>query len=521
MKKIFTIILLSGSLLMGGCSDWLDVLPNDKQTTDQYWKSSQDVEQVLAQGYSCLRSCVPYIINWGELRGSSVIVQERSSDKGLIQNFRVLPSTSEVQWGTFYQVIGMANAVLKYAPAVTGIDESYYEQRMKSHLTEAYFLRGLSYLYLVRNFREVPLILEPYVDDEKYPQVAKSSEAEILEQIKSDVRAALATDAAKETFGDDDRKGDQQNNWKDKGRATKWALYALMAETCLWAEDYEECITYADYLINATAAMRPVFMSVPGQWFSMFYPGNSNESIFEIQYDERNYAQNSGSPSKTFPYVTSAVSGTYMYSEPMTSRLTVEFSLQHDVINRTYFGSYVGINYTDYPNNGIIWKYEGMDYANTESLRGTKDANYIIYRMADVMLMKAEALIRTGGSANWIEALSIINRIRERSGLNPREDVSADNIGESTEEALLEVLLDERDMEFAAEGKRWYDLLRYGKQQNFKYKARFKELIMANNLTAEGRWLSSVLENDNAWFLPVPYSDIKNNALLIQNPYYE
>lgn len=121
--------------------------------------------------------------------------------------------------------------------------------------------------------------------------VAKSSETEILELIKSDVRAALATNAAKETF---------DGTWATKGRATKWALYALMAETCLWAEEYEECVTYADYLINATAAMRPVFMSTPGQWFNMFYPGNSNESIFEIQYDETNYAQGSGSPSKVF-----------------------------------------------------------------------------------------------------------------------------------------------------------------------------------------------------------------------------
>ena len=295
MKKIFTILLLSGSLLMSGCSDWLDILPKDKQSTDMYWESSEDVEAILAQGYSRLRTCVPYIINWGELRGSSVIVPGRGTKTGLIQNFQVLPSTSTVQWGTFYQVIGMANAVLKYAPTVMDKDASYYESRMNSHLTEAYFLRGLSYLYLVRNFREVPLITEPYVDDAMPNDVAKSSETEILELIKSDVRAALATNAAKETF---------DGTWATKGRATRWALYALMAETCLWAEEYEECVTYADYLINATAAMRPVFMSTPGQWFNMFYPGNSNESIFEIQYDETNYAQGSGSPSKVFPYGT-------------------------------------------------------------------------------------------------------------------------------------------------------------------------------------------------------------------------
>ena len=98
--------------------------------------------------------------------------------------------------------------------------------------------------------------------------------------------------------------------------------------------------------------------------------------------------------------------------------------------------------------------------------------------MPDVMLMKAEALIRIGGSANWTEALAIINRIRERSELRPRDEVSAENINEATEEILLEMLLDERDMEFAAEGKRWYDLLRYGKQQNFKYKSLIKKLIM-------------------------------------------
>ncbi len=453
MKKIFTILLLSGSLLMSGCSDWLDILPKDKQSTDMYWESSEDVEAILAQGYSRLRTCVPYIINWGELRGSSVIVPGRGTKTGLIQNFQVLPSTSTVQWGTFYQVIGMANAVLKYAPTVMDKDASYYESRMNSHLTEAYFLRGLSYLYLVRNFREVPLITEPYVDDAMPNDVAKSSETEILE---------------------------------------------------------------------ATAAMRPVFMSTPGQWFNMFYPGNSNESIFEIQYDETNYAQGSGSPSKVFPYGTDVTIDSYMYSEPMTLRLIEEYT-QHrgDEISRTYYGSFAGTAYASYPDNGIIWKYSGMGVADREAVRTIQDANYIIYRMADVMLMKAEALIRIGGSANWTEALSIINQIRERSELNPRSEVSADNINEATEEMLLEMLLDERDMEFAAEGKRWYDLLRYGKQQNFKYKARFKAIIMENNLTAENKWLSSVLDNDNAWYLPIPAEDIFNNSLLTQNPYYE
>ena len=140
MKKIFVILLLTGGLLTSGCSDWLDVLPKDKQSTDMYWQSAEDVE---------------------ELRCGSVIVPSRATENGRVQNFQVLPNNSRVAWGTFYQAIGMANAVLKYAPGVMEKDESYHESQMNSHCTEAYFIRGLMYLYLVRNYGEVPLITEP------------------------------------------------------------------------------------------------------------------------------------------------------------------------------------------------------------------------------------------------------------------------------------------------------------------------------------------------------------------------
>ena len=81
----------------------------------------------------------------------------------------------------------------------------------------------------------------------------------------------------------------------------------------------------------------------------------------------------------------------------MTIRLINEFYQNQDEVNRTYYGSFAGITYTSYPENGIIWKYSGLGVADREAVRTILDANYIIYRMADVMLMKAEALIRIGG----------------------------------------------------------------------------------------------------------------------------
>lgn len=513
MKKIFITILALGSLCLSSCSDYLDILPKDKQTSDMFWQSSGDVESILAEGYSCMRRCVPLMIDWGELRASSVITYSSAKSRN-IQDFFVLPSNGNVKWSDFYAAIGMANAVLKYAPEVMGKDESYKEAQMNSHLTEAYFMRALTYFYLVRNFKEVPLITEPYVDDEMPTNVAKSSEAEIIAQIKQDVEAALQTGAAKEMYED---------SWANKCRATKWALYALMADVCLWSEDYDGCVTYADNLIQTTSGMRPVFMSEPSQWFQLFYregdSGGSNESIFELIFDgDENPDAAKNSPTKLVPYQES--SPTYLFSKRMTEDLNTEFLAQNA---RTYWGAYAGPEHvsTNYPDNGLIWKYTGIGIEDIETTRPSSGknafSNFIIYRMADVMLMKAEALIRKGGNENWQEAVALMDQIRERSELEPL-NVSMED---ASEEELLDMLLYERNMEFAAEGKRWYDLLRLGRQRNFQYKAKFISTVLEYNNTTTDKRLSSILQDENAWFLPLPDGDIKANQLLIQNPYYD
>jgi hypothetical protein len=137
----------------------------------------------------------------------------------------------------------------------------------------------LSYFYLVRNWRDVPLILDPYETDATSYQVAKSSESEIVAQIKSDIETAINSGAAKEQY---------DKTWENKGRATIWALCALMADVCLWSEDYETAIIYCDVILNATSATAPRFMTsdTHASWFTMFNPGNSDESIFELQWDE-------------------------------------------------------------------------------------------------------------------------------------------------------------------------------------------------------------------------------------------
>ena len=75
--------------------------------------------------------------------------------------------------------------------------------------------------------------------------------------------------------------------------------------------------------------------------------------------------------------------------------------------------------------------------------------------------------------------------------------------------------------ELAAEGKRWYDLVRFGKAKNYKYKTSFIDLIVANNPSIGSKWLRSVLKDNNAWFLPIHQDEIDRNPVLTQNPYYD
>lgn len=68
------------------------------------------------------------------------------------------------------------------------------------------------------------------------------------------------------------------------------------------------------------------------------------------------------------------------------------------------------------------------------------------------------------------------------------------NINDVTEESMLRYVLEERDIELAAEGKRWYDLVRFGKSKGYKYQTAFIDLIVANNASASSQWLRSVLK---------------------------
>ena len=526
MKKLLICLTIAGTaLLTSGCNDWLDVLPKNEQVSPEYWQTKEQVEEVLAQGYQNMRLTVPSLIYWGELRGGSIYAYSGKSKQEL-QNFQLTSSSGECKWAAFYSILNVANSIIKYAPEVKQKDQTYHEAVMNSNLAEAYFMRAWTYFTLVRNFKEVPLILEPYMTDEYPVDIPKSSEETIIAQIKADVETALSTGAAKEMYDDDEWTG------MSKGRVTVWALYALMTDVCLWSEDYDNCVRYADMLINSTSAFRPAFVEDSEQWCSIFYPGNSNGSIFELNFDQsRNQSAdddatkgNYPSPSNIYPWAQSTVAA-FQFSDAMCKRLYEE-STDPWVDSKTvrgYGATFVlptagsTIITNSNPEGYLPFKFRIGGNDGLSTARAYKDANWIIYRMADILLMKAEALIWKGGEQEFAEALELINKVRTRAGVR-KLSVQTTSM---TQDKMLEYLLAERDLELAAEGKRWYDLVRFGKSQNYKYKDQFISIIIENNSTVSASWIRSVLKNTYAWYLPIHQDEIDRNPALIQNPYYD
>ena len=258
----------------------------------------------------------------------------------------------------------------------------------------------------------------------------------------------------------------------------------------------------------------------------MFNPGNSNESIFEIQY---NYEENqTNNLPKLFD--NEHADGIYRISRALTQMFNSEYSAtlyeMKEAVRSMYGGYFVGPDATIFESATVsyVWKYLGSQTLSDKRTASYYDPNFIIYRVADVMLMKAEALIlRTHGEniEDKVEAMKLINEIRTRSNLEIEVEATSEAVEPLDEEAMLQKVLYERTVELVGEGKAWYDFLRFGRRNNNQYKSTFLvDKVLEYNEQAGESWLRTVLNNDNALFLPISQTEIDANSLLIQNPYY-
>jgi hypothetical protein len=482
MKTFKLSTILFFVLLTTSCERILDQKPLSDITQANFWNSPKDAEAGLIAVYNLYMNTVYTSFQLGEVRSDNLempttwgyeMVIPQSAD---LNNNILAPVDGIASWNGYFNVVARANEVLFFTEKI-----NFGDQAEKNRiLGEAYFLRASAYFIMAKNWGAVPLITQPFASQGEDMYVERTPENLIYDQIVKDLEQAEAFLPV--------TRADQ------RVRATRGAAHALFTDVLLTRgystfakpDDFAKAIEKANLVLANTN-----YKLVSGAAYSsIFRDGNSSESIFEVAFNFNNLATHGLSNfflprayNKFRPYggETNMLPSHSLVAafEAGDLRASTTFTVLRAEDEQYYDANVKGMTY-------------GNKYLGTVTNLGVQrysDDNFIIYRLPDVMLMKAEALVQTG---NLIDAVAIVTQIRERAGLAAK--------AAGTKDAALTLILDERKKELAFEGKRWYDLIRTGTVSTYRTEASFIQ---------------------NRFLLPVPQAEVDRNAkLLPQNPTY-
>lgn len=481
MKKIIKHInyFLLTILLLGSvsCNNWLDLEPENKLVKQEFWQNKEDVAAVMAATYNAYRRNSEALWVWGEVRADMVdFTGSTFSNYKSIAQSEILSTNGSISWSGFYNAINLANTILAFSESVLEKDETFDVKLEKSYEAEALFIRAKCYFDMVRIWKEVPIVITASSTDTVSFSIEKSPESEIIKQIEMDLIEAKQM-AFKDEYANDPE--------LYKGRANWYSINALLADTYLWSEQYQKCIDACDEIINSGKFQ----LQTANDWYLLYYPGNANESIFEIQYNDDYDGESNPFSMNMVPAVGSSRLKLKPYCEELYSSIDIR---QGD------------------PNPLSKYQYKSLS-PKVKRTSTDYDVNMIYYRYADVLLAKAEALAELG---RFTEANDVINIILQRATLAPG-NISPDI------STFRNAILEQRAKEFALEGKRWFDILRFAKRNHFENKNLIIQMILEGADVKNRPILRSRVLDTMAYYLPIPEGELKTNPKLVQNPYYD
>jgi starch-binding outer membrane protein, SusD/RagB family len=490
-------VLVAFAMLSSSCKKWMTLQPQDGITRQEFWQTKEQIQSAVTGAYASLlgdptgsdKPLSEYLFLWGELRADMITNGLGVTNDELdIINVNTLPTNSITKWNSVYRTINYCNTVIDFAPNVINNDNTLTQTQLKAYLAEVRALRGLMYFYLARSFRDVPLKLTSTASDVDLQQIPKTSSDTIMAQVVADLKYADSN--AVFTYG---------NAITDKGRITKYTVKAMLADVYLWLDKYTEAAAACDFVINSNQ-----FGLVKGDdgWFNtVYYKGNSAESIFEFQFDNQKL--------NSF-YLMLTTNKARFYASPYVMDQIYTIDYVNDQ-NKDIRGEGASVRTSD---NGI-WKYLGVTY-NTIRTQDASWAHWFVYRYADILLMKAEALNNIGGRG--VEALQLINTIRNRAGALAATNTNPDPTNKND---MTDYILAERAREFSFEGKRWYDVLRNSKRNNYERKDILLNMVARSAPGARQQSAINKYKNPDAHYFPIYFNEILLDPNLVQNPFYK
>ena len=546
MRKVinnikYTATALCAMVCMSSCEDFLGIVPLNDIVLENFWENESEVNSVVTSCYSGMAdgNFLKQAMMWGELRSDNV-------SKGLINNDvkyvnyvqlpemlegNILPNHEIADWSSFYNVINRCNTVLHYAPEVLDRDPNFNESEWLAIEAEVLTLRALCYFYLVRSFRDVPFVTEPTIDDSKPFMVAAANPDDVLNHLVADLRKA-ELNALKEY----PLSSNPTEISYTKGRITQQAVWSLLADIYLWMGKYDECVEYCEKVIEAKVEEAeeermiydgdyPLLANVKGSsstsnkhqaYNAIFGVGNSFESIFEIQIDYPYNLKDRGDLLRAYYGALDVDMGAYSAS----AFLADGAKEGNNFFAKTDIRPYELFDVEDV-NVYSIRKYISSSINDDGSANKILErfTNWIFYRLTDVMLMEAEALVeRNDTLANDLrKAFDLTNAVYRRSNLAAEEKDSLAFSSYGSQDKMREFVLLERQRELMFEGKRWFDLVRKARRDG----SNGPMLDLAKRKYNKPDAVKSKWIKPDMLYLPIHEDELKVNTLLKQNPEYE
>ncbi|MDR2145073.1 MAG: RagB/SusD family nutrient uptake outer membrane protein [Tannerella sp.] len=485
MKTIIQSVLLTSLLLfIPSCEDFLDTRPNeyanDPQATSDTLSKYNSVADAIAElngAYNNFKADIYQFENffYNDVQSDNCYVGGDGFNEEEIDELAITSLNSKVRmdWNQYFSMIGTSTSVIENTRMMnTGISETEKRQI----IAEAQWIRAFAYFDVIRIWGDAPIMdrlipnITPENLDEVYPLLypKRQPASEIYTLIRRELEEALPY---------------LESRSNGAFRATKGAAYGLLAKIYATegnrnARDYRKVINYCDMVIAEN-------YQLVSNFDDMFNPANNftSESIFEVDYTTTagNWA---------YWVLFSEEDGTITWRRYCTP--THDFLAKFGAQDKRLASSvvYKSVPYDTY--------YPANNYPIINKIRA-KESNIILMRLADILLLKAEALAELNSTR---EAIEIVNVIRNRAGLLPVET------GKSQEETRL-IVENERQLELFMEGHRWFDLLRNDRAI----------AVMMQHKDRNGKILfPSIPEFRMLW--PVPQNEKDANPNLAQNPGY-
>lgn len=493
----------------------LDEKIYDAETSENFFKNADQVVAAYLMPYSFIQTHI-YQVHFAlqEFTTDEAVAPTRGGyvdQNGAWIRFHQHTWTSsepwiESEWSNMYQAIGLCNY---FIDAVKDRDLSAMANLPVSKeqmIAEVKMVRALHYYWALSNFGNIPVV--EHIGERNPPAKAP---AEVFAFIEKEIKDNLAFLSEK---GDD--------NWY--GHFTQSAAHALLAKLYLNAEALTGTPRWDDCIAECDAIMNSGKYELDNTWNAPFlvHNENSDENIFVVPFDAVQAPQFNATQQQMHwdlagKYNLNFADGCW-FKTVSDESFYDKFTSNDYRINEWLVGpqTYIDENGDEQPvldgdgNEVVIsptieqlfntdggW-YDGAINVKYEVEEGGLDNmnnDLVVFRLSDVLFMKAESLMRKAGNTANAEAVSLINQVRARSF------AANDNGAKYTVTSLtMDELLDERAREFAYEMFRREDLIRFGK---------FGEA-----------WWEKETSDAHYKLFPIPFNIITANPALQQNPGY-